>query len=70
MCAEKAEPGDNNGVASGSRYVHIDTQKVIDLEDFGYFFGKTLGSGSYGKVKAAWSSKDRSVVSSRYYVRV
>ena len=68
MCAERFEPsaGKNAGdKVGGARYVRLDSPDSIDLQSFGYHFGKTLGSGTYGKVKATWYSCERKIVSSR-----
>ena len=36
-------------------YAQYNTTKVPSAEHLGYTLGRTLGSGTYAKVKAAWS---------------
>lgn len=36
-------------------YAQYNTAKVPNAEHLGYTLGRTLGSGTYAKVKAAWS---------------
>ena len=36
-------------------YAQYSTAKVPSAEHLGYTLGRTLGSGTYAKVKAAWS---------------
>ena len=44
-------------------YARISSSDLPSLQVLGYTLGKTLGSGTYAKVKAAWSMRDREIVS-------
>ncbi len=46
-----------------SIYLQCSASEVPCPEALGYTQGKTLGSGTYAKVKAAWSPYERKMVS-------
>lgn len=46
--------------SANGRYISAD---ISNPEALGYTLGKTLGSGTYAKVKAAWSPKEKKMVS-------
>lgn len=45
-------------------YIQCSSELVPCAEALGYTMGKTLGSGTYAKVKAAWSPFEGKMVSS------
>ena len=65
--AERGSSSTSTGPAQLSfscNYEHIAAADLPNVESLGYVLGKTLGSGTYAKVKSAWSMSDRKLVSS------
>lgn len=49
--------------ANSLLYSRFSSHHLPTPEGLGYTLGKTLGSGTYAKVKAAWSPQERQMVS-------
>ena len=49
-------------------YIKCSSDLVPCAEAMGYTMGKTLGSGTYAKVKAAWSPYEGRMVSPTYLI--
>ncbi len=52
----------NDQVSCGCTYERMAAADLSTVESLGYVLGKTLGSGTYAKVKAAWSSSKHELV--------
>ncbi len=64
--AERASSSITTGpgqLSFSCNYEHLSAADLPNVESLGYVLGKTLGSGTYAKVKSAWSMSDRKLVS-------
>ena len=58
-----AMSGTSNNRNEFTVHARLHSSELPSPEGLGYTLGKTLGSGTYAKVKAAWSPFERKMVS-------
>ena len=63
MMTPAAAPPRGQSSSCTCTYERVPAANLPTIESLGYMLGKTLGSGTYAKVKAAWSPVEKELVS-------
>ena len=67
-CSEGSSRAISHRITTHCVYAKVAAAECPNLDlQLGYILGKTLGSGTYAKVKAAWSKRHQNLVSSCIY---
>ena len=67
-CSEGSGRAISQRLTTHCVYAKVAAAECPNLDQqLGYILGKTLGSGTYAKVKAAWSKRHQNLVSNLIY---